>query len=63
MVGENSGAGKRKRVDHAGKTGSASGATRKRKNSSGVLRFVEDAAYEVDEDEDTDDDSLFDEGT
>ncbi|KAF7131830.1 hypothetical protein RHSIM_Rhsim09G0146800 [Rhododendron simsii] len=55
VVGENSGK-KRKRAD---KTGSTSGATRKRKNSGGVLRFIEDAAYEVDEDEDTDDDSLF----
>ncbi|XP_058181374.1 protein RNA-directed DNA methylation 3-like [Rhododendron vialii] len=61
VVGENSGAGKRKRVNHADKTSSSSGAAKKRKNSGGVLQFVEDAAYEVDEDEDTDDDSLSDE--
>ncbi|KAH7840013.1 hypothetical protein Vadar_011407 [Vaccinium darrowii] len=53
VVGENSGR-KRKRAD-ANKTGSGGW---KRKNS-GVLRFIEHTAYEVDGDEDSDDDSVF----
>ncbi|KAL0286333.1 UNVERIFIED_CONTAM: hypothetical protein Sangu_2738000 [Sesamum angustifolium] len=53
------GGGKGKRKLNSGGDDDKTG--RKRKNR-GVLQFFEDAAYQVDEDEDSSDDSMFDDG-